>query len=239
MSEPHEQPFVSRRTIPLAPGMPDDRSLHQLHRGQNASTVSTSEACTPALLTPKGPCIMADSQPIDWSSANHQQLVEMVDELRQIAHRIMRKHGSLTIQPTSLVNEAVIDVGAHAPVETTWERSHLLAQCITKMTWILKDHLRQRSAQKRGGHVAKVALDEWIEPLRNADIDELQFLEVVEELKTVGSEQQFQIVYGKILLGQSIDELSALLEIPRETVERELKQARAYLKQRLQRQEPS
>jgi RNA polymerase sigma factor (TIGR02999 family) len=87
------------------------------------------------------------------------------DELRAMAGQMMRAgRPGHTLQPTALVHEAwlKIDRAAGGGGELR-DRQHFLAVAATAMRQILVNHARDRRAQKRGGDVVRVPLDDHLD----------------------------------------------------------------------------
>src|SRR5688572_19833449 len=82
------------------------------------------------------------------------------DELRRLAASMFRnQRPGHTLQATALVHEAYLKLlGDEHP---NWEsRAHFFALAARVMRQILVDHARSHMAEKRGGGVARVPLDE-------------------------------------------------------------------------------
>ena len=97
----------------------------------------------------------------DWragdDTARDRLLAEVYDTLRGMAAARMRRAGGAeTLQPTAVVNEALLRLLGK---DTSWEdRAHFFALAALKMRAVLVDHARARAADKRGGDVALVTL---------------------------------------------------------------------------------
>ena len=86
------------------------------------------------------------------------------DELRRLAtHRLAREDPGQTLQATALVHEAYLrlvgpgDGGGEAP---RWDgRGHFFAAAAEAMRRILVDQARRHRSQKRGGDLARRAID--------------------------------------------------------------------------------
>src|SRR5262245_39570155 len=106
-----------------------------------------------------------------------QQLTPRVyDELRRIAgHFMQNERPGRTLQTTALVHEAylrLIDV-----TNVDWQhRAHFFAISATMMRRILVDRARKRGAEKRGGNLPHVNLDD-IADIRSARARELMALD--------------------------------------------------------------
>jgi len=89
------------------------------------------------------------------------QLLPLVyEELRQLAaHKMRNELAGQTLQPTALVHEAWLRLGADN--QPNWKnRGHFFAAAAEAMRRILVERARKRVAMKRGGGLAPVSLDE-------------------------------------------------------------------------------
>jgi RNA polymerase sigma factor (TIGR02999 family) len=169
----------------------------------------------------------------DQSALN--RLVPLVyAELRRIAHARMRAQPlEASLQTTGLVNEAYLRLTDAAQVP--WQdRIHFMAICAQIMRRVLVDSARARGSGKRGGRAHRV---EFIEdfhalPVASEDLlrldDALNTLELRDPRKAKAIELRF---FG----GLSVEEAAAALGVSRETLLRDWRMARAWLKSELSR----
>ena len=103
-----------------------------------------------------------------------EELLPLVyEELRKVAARKMaREAPGQTLQPTALVHEAWLRLGAdgHPPWKS---RAQFLVAAAEAMRRILVERARRRNALKRGGGAERVSLDETEIPIGIADDDRL------------------------------------------------------------------
>ncbi|MBP8298961.1 MAG: sigma-70 family RNA polymerase sigma factor [Planctomycetes bacterium] len=150
------------------------------------------------------------------------------EELRCLARR--QVSGSTpTLGPTALVHEAWLRLSANA---TTWNhRGHFFGAAAQAMRRILVEHARARSAQKRGGGVAPVPLDEL--GVVTPDADELLDLDAALAELERNHPRQAQIVLLRYFAGLQVEEIATALEVSVGTVERDWRLARARLQRTL------
>jgi RNA polymerase sigma-70 factor, ECF subfamily len=94
------------------------------------------------------------------SAGAEDRLVEAIyPHLRRIAQGHMRRErGDHTLQPTALIHEAYLRL---AGKDVDWQsRAHFFGVAAQVMRQILVDYARQRRAEKRGGGVQKVNIDD-------------------------------------------------------------------------------
>ena len=87
---------------------------------------------------------------------------ELYGQLKQIAHaRLARHRAGMTLNCTSLVHEAYLKLQGSAPGPAPdAANEHYLATASLVMRHILVDYARGHAAEKRGGDVLRVTLQE-------------------------------------------------------------------------------
>ena len=136
-----------------------------------------------------------------------------------------------TLQATALVHEAylrLIDIK-----RVSWQdRSHFFAMAARVMRRVLVDHARAKQYQKRGAGAHKVSLD---------DVDiigaeqAVDILALDEALEALGRQdpRKAQVVEMRYFAGLTIEETAAALEVSVDTVMRDWRLARAWLRRAL------
>lgn len=171
-----------------------------------------------------------------WGAGDEQALERLTpllyDELRRIAQRYMqRENPGQTLQATALVNEAWLHLLGGA--EVAWrDRAHFFAVASRVMRRILVDAARARSAGKRQAGWARFELNESIDatPARDAELialdDALEALAALDRRKA-------QVVEMRFFGGLGVEETAAVLKISAQSVMRDWKLARAWLKREI------
>lgn len=163
-----------------------------------------------------------------------QRLIPLVyDELRRVARARLRGEGpGHLLQTTALVHEAYLrlaDIDRIPPRD----RAHLFALAARLMRQILIDHARRRDADKRGGGITIVPLDDVVAPAAaDPGVDVLALDDALTEL-TAFDPRMCQIVELRFFGGLNIDETANALGVSHATIERDWTAARAWLYQRL------
>jgi RNA polymerase sigma factor (TIGR02999 family) len=162
------------------------------------------------------------------------RLVPLVyDELRKIAHAQLRQErAGHTLNTTALVHEAYVKLVDQDRVE--WrDRSHFYGVAAQAMRRILVNYAEARRAQKRGGGVEKVPLDESVVPLDDAQLDEVlaldQALNRLQEFNPRGA----RVVEYRFFAGLQHDEVAEIMEVSPITVRRAWGAARSWLRREL------
>jgi len=116
---------------------------------------------------------------------------------------------------------------------TIQNRAHFFAVAARLMRQILVDHARRARADKRGGGVTIVALDDATPVAgKTPDIDVLALDQALEQLAATDA-RLCRVVELKFFAGMNIDETAEALEISTPTVERDWAFAKAWLYKRL------
>lgn len=153
----------------------------------------------------------------------------LYDELRRLAHNRLRlERPDHTLNTTALVHEAYLELVnvQHA----SWkDRAHFLAAAARVMRHVLVDYARCRNAQKRGGGLARVELDEEALELSEEHSEAIEELHgALERLESVDPVQS-RLLEQRYFGGLKLEECAEVLGVSRSTVARELKLARAWL----------
>jgi RNA polymerase sigma factor (TIGR02999 family) len=154
-------------------------------------------------------------------------------ELRRIASTLKRGDGSLTLNPTALVNEAWLKLAGSAGFGTL-SAAHFKALAARAMRRVLIDAARRRRARKRstGDPFVAVAFDESLEGEIAVEEDLLGLDTALRDLERLAP-RQAAIVEARYFGGLTVLELSQYLNVSETTVERDWRVARAWLRAQL------
>jgi RNA polymerase sigma-70 factor, ECF subfamily len=159
-----------------------------------------------------------------------EQLFAMVyNELRQVAHAYMRhERADHTLQATALVHEAYMRLFEGGAL--TWEnRKHLFCTVARSMRRVLVDHARRHRAERHGGAVRKVSLDEQ-GPAICHDLPQLIALSDALERLAELNPRQAQVVELHSFAGLTEAEAAEVLGVSLKTVKNDWRFAKAWLK---------
>ncbi len=164
----------------------------------------------------------------DKAAAN--ELLPLVyNELRQMATRKMAgEPPGQTLQPTALVHEAWLRLGADA--QPHWQsRAHFFGAAGEAMRRILVERARRRLTAKRGGGAEPVELDKIELPAQIADDDALlRVNEALEKLAAV-DRQRAELVKLRYFVGMTFEETAGVLGITVPVAKQWWAYARAWL----------
>ena len=171
-----------------------------------------------------------------WSEGDREALDRLAPlvyaELRRLAKSYMRKErAGHTLQTTALINEAylrLIDAG-----QVEWRnRAHFFGVAACAMRQILVAMARERGCQKRGGGARQVSLDEAMVIDAGPDEDLVALDESLEALAQF-DERKAQVVEMRFFGGLTEEEIAAALGVSSETVRRDWRLARSWLRRKL------
>ena len=157
-----------------------------------------------------------------------EQLAALVyEELHRLATAAMRRErAGHTLQPTLLVNEALLRLVGQR--EAVWRnRSQFYAVAAQTIRRILVDHARSRSSLKRD-HGLRVTLDESIAQMPEHLLDVLALDDALNQLDTLAP-RQARVVELRYFTGLEIEETAEALGVSPATVKRDWTFARAFL----------
>ena len=155
------------------------------------------------------------------------------DDLRVAAHhRLARHRAGQTLNTTALVHEAYIRLVDQSRME--WQdRAHFLALASRAMRFILIDHVRAKTAQKRGGPEAAVPLEAVQVAVEDEGADLLALNEALEQLAGHSS-RLARLVEYRFFGGLTYEEIASVTEMSVPTVKRDWARARAWLYRAMQ-----
>lgn len=153
------------------------------------------------------------------------------DELRRVAARkLAAERADHTLQPTALVNEAYLHlVGANVDWQ---DRTHFYALAARMMRRLLVNHALARDSAKRGGAMPRVTLDESAAIGHDRDEELLSLDAALGELGKLDS-RKLELIELRFFGGLTLEEMARVTGVSTSTLERDLRLARAWLKDRL------
>jgi len=149
-------------------------------------------------------------------------------KLKRIAAVFMRdERHNHTLSPTALVNEAYLRLHP-AGEKGSVEHRFFLASAARDMRQILVDYARAKKAEKRGGGLPAMTLDENIHADVAATVDILALNSALEKM-AASDMAKVHIVEMRYFCGMTLEEIATELEISLATVKRKWTAARAWL----------
>ena len=149
-------------------------------------------------------------------------------ELKKLAASYLRRErAGHTLQPTALVHEAYIKLIDQTRV--SWQnRAHFFGVAAQIMRRILVDHARLHGAEKRGGELHKLQLDEDIDKAVEISGELVLLDEALDDLAK-HDRQLAKLVELRYFGGLTFEETAEVLGVSVITAKRHWKLARAWL----------
>jgi RNA polymerase sigma factor (TIGR02999 family) len=154
-------------------------------------------------------------------------------ELRRLAHHYMAgERTGHTLQSTALVNEAYLRLVESSRVR--WQnRAHFFAISAQLMRRILVDFARSRGYAKRGGKAPRVSLD--AAPIAVEECAEIAALDDALRALAAIDERKSKVVELRFFGGLSVQETAEVLGVSEETVARDWRMSKVWLRRELNR----
>ena len=174
---------------------------------------------------------------LEWRAGDEEALARLTplvqQELQRIARRCLRgERPDYSLPPTALVHEAYLRLVDTRQVN--WQnRSHFLAVAARLMRRVLVDIARSQRRRKRGGGAVQVSLSEGLRTTEQP-YDLLTLHDALEALAALDPRRS-KVVELRFFGGLDVKETAAALNVSPETVMRDWKLARAWLRRELQR----
>jgi RNA polymerase sigma factor (TIGR02999 family) len=150
------------------------------------------------------------------------------DELRRVAKKnLAGQRSDHTLQATALVHEAYLRLVNRKAAN--WQgRTHFFALAAQMMRQILVDHARMHNAEKRGGGMLTLVLEDDVGGKPEINLDLIGLDRAMKQLASLDARQS-QIVELRFFGGLSIEEAARVVDISPATAKREWATARVWL----------
>jgi RNA polymerase sigma factor (TIGR02999 family) len=171
-----------------------------------------------------------------WSEGDPHALEELTPlvyrELHRRAHwHMARERSGHLLQTTALVNEIYVRMVDIRGV--SWrDRAHFFAISSKLIRRVLIDAARAKGAQKRGGAVASLPLDEGLAVSDEPRADLLALDDALTALAAIDGRKS-QVVELRFFGGLGVEETADVLKVSPETVKRDWRLAKAWLRREL------
>ncbi len=150
------------------------------------------------------------------------------DRLHQLARQQLRRsRPSQTLDTAALVHEVYLRLAGEVDVQ--WQdRSHFYAVLSRAMRFVVVDHARRRSAEKRGGGASPLTLETDRLGIGSDAETVLAVHSALDQLAALDS-RLAGIVEARFFAGMTEAEIAASLHVSTRTVQRDWRRARAWL----------
>jgi RNA polymerase sigma factor (TIGR02999 family) len=171
-----------------------------------------------------------------WSNGDqaalHKLMPLVYDELRRKAKHYMKgQPPGHTLQTTALINEAFLKLVGHQ--EKHWRnRTHFLAVAAQAMRHILVDYARSQQCAKRGGSMQRVPWEEGAVGSFERCAELVAFDDALNRLAEFDPRKS-RVVVLRYYGGLSVDETAKVLKVSPDTVMRDWRLARTWIRRKL------
>ncbi|MCB1054136.1 MAG: sigma-70 family RNA polymerase sigma factor [Acidobacteria bacterium] len=170
-----------------------------------------------------------------WREGDREVTEELVEQLYQELRKqarffLLRERQGHTLQPTELVNEALLRL-LGSDVQAA-DRTHFFALAARAMRRILVDHARRKNASKRLGPDELTVIETGILPVSEPAVDVAALNDALDRLATVAP-RPARLVELRYFGGLTNREAADVLDVSVATAERDWKTARTWLRREL------
>jgi RNA polymerase sigma factor (TIGR02999 family) len=149
-------------------------------------------------------------------------------DLRRLArHELSRRGGAVSLTATTLLHEAYLDISRREGAVFV-DRGRFMAYASRVMRGLIIDYIRNRRAQKRGGHFEMTTLETSVSDSVAEERELTELSDALDELATVDPTLA-EVVDLKFFCGFSFAEIAAMRAVSERTVQRQWEKARIYL----------
>jgi RNA polymerase sigma factor (TIGR02999 family) len=171
-----------------------------------------------------------------WNDGDQTALERLIPLVHAELHRIARSYmrnerAGHTLQTSALINEAYLRLIDAQQVR--WQnRAHFFGIAAQLMRRVLVDFARSRSYKKRGGGALQVSLDEAMVITKECGEDLVALDEALSALSEL-DERKGRVVEMRFFGGLSEKEIAEALTVSQETVRRDWRLSKSWLRRRL------
>jgi RNA polymerase sigma factor (TIGR02999 family) len=172
------------------------------------------------------------------AKASEDLLPRLYSELRKLARVMMsREAAGNTLQATALVHEAYLRlIGNEDP---GWDgRGHFFGAAARAMRRILVENARRKAAERHGGGLKRVELEDAPIPIQPPSLDMLALDQALERLEAADA-RAAEVVNLRYFAGLTAEETASAMGISLSSVEREWRFARTFLHSELEERDAS
>jgi len=171
-----------------------------------------------------------------WNEGDDQAFARLIpliySELQRQARQLLRyERPGHSMQTAALVNEAYLRLVDCNRVQ--WQdRRHFFAIAARVMRRVLVEEARRRNTRKRGAGAVRILFDEAMVVSSERDEELIALDEALERLEDL-SERACRVVELRYFIGLSIEETAEVLGVKEDTVKREWRVAKKWLRREL------
>ena len=171
-----------------------------------------------------------------WADGDATALDRLVPLVYRELHKIARtcmaaERAGHSLQPTALVHEAYLRLAGVERMD--WQdRAHFFAMSARMMRRVLVDVARSKSYLKRGGGAAREPLETAL-AVTDEQAPDLVALDLALKALSQIDERKSRVVELRFFGGFSVQETAAALDVSEETIHRDWRLAKSWLRREL------
>ncbi len=172
-----------------------------------------------------------------WAAGDASAFEQLVPVVHRELHRIARhcmaaERTGHTLQPTALINEAYLRLVGIGHVD--WQdRSHFFAMSARLMRRILVDVARSKGSLKRGAGAVHTSIEDPMAVAAAERAPDLVALDLALDALAHLDERKSRVVELRFFGGLTVEETAEALNVSPETVHRDWRVAKAWLRREL------
>ncbi|UXI68283.1 ECF-type sigma factor [Tahibacter amnicola] len=218
--------------IPTAPSLATESRRGRCGISSNGKTFRVDKTAYACAMHPISDDITAWIH--DWQDGDAQArdrvFARLYLELKRLAAAVLRSEsGHETLQPTALLNDALIKLTTAASAPAAEDRKHFARIVARAMRQILVDRARRKLAEKRGGGEVAESLDGLEVAVAGTPAELVALDDALATLARLDA-RAAAVVELRVFAGLTIDETAQALQISPSAVNREWAHASAWLK---------
>lgn len=170
------------------------------------------------------------------AAARDRVFTRLYAELKRIAAGLLKQgDGHATLQPTALLNDALLKLTWSAQVPDAQDRSHFARIVARAMRQVLVDRARRRLADKRGAGATVLSLSEPALDVAMEAASPAELVALDDALATLArlDPRAASVVELRVFAGLTIEETAQAMALHPSAVNREWAHASSWLKQQL------
>ena len=172
----------------------------------------------------------------EWGKGDPAALEQLMPLVYAELHKMARRHMQQqnpghTLQTTALIHEAYLRLAGDS--DKQWKsRAHFFGVAAKAMRHVLVDHARAKHAEKRGGALRPVPLDEGVGTSAERLAGLIALDDALSDLAKLHPRQS-EVIELRFFGGLSVDETAGILKVSPETVMLDWRSAKAWLQREM------
>jgi RNA polymerase sigma factor (TIGR02999 family) len=168
-----------------------------------------------------------------YSSAQEKLCQLVYNELISIGRRVRQHRNDCSLETTDVVHEFLGQMLSNGRLGQMKNRRYFFAVAADQMRCMLIDHWRKKQAEKHGGELKRVPLDQWLDELTDCAAarsgGDLEALDVALSRLKSSRPRQHEVFQLKFFGGLTNQQIAETIQTSIDTVKRDWERARAHV----------